>query len=581
MLVYGDAKRREPTKQAIARLRAMMAGLPSLGPGLDRHADLVACLIEAGELAQGVIDAEFHARGGRDARSAAADAAMRLATSLAAQVAASWESAFRDAGEPADLDLDALEGLVLPQSIELRQPEGFAFYALYPESYLEAARPLAGADWRVLGLRSIGATLAAAVAVGLRTARERPPPLTLRPGGHPYDRHLSLADDIAADPGASYAIVDEGPGRSGSSIAAAARHLEERGVRASAIHLFPGHANGPGPEASPAVQALWSRCPVHVTEFDAWALRGDKPWRRLDGWVADLVGPLTEPLRDLSCGAWRQLRPDSEAEWPPSHPWAERRKFLATGRGGRWHVKFAGLGRRGRETLDRARILAQAGFVPDPVGWRHGFLVERWREDTESLAGLPRQELIEGVGRYIGFRARHFPASPERGASLQTLLDMALCNAVEALGPEAALRFERSRGLDRLQARCRPVETDSRLHAWEWLWTEDGLLKTDALDHHAGHDLVGCQDVAWDAVGAAIEFALSRAEREALFLAIEREAGRRLDEDIVRFLTPCYLAFQLGSYVMAAAAAADQSESTRLGASVARYREALRRELGL
>jgi hypothetical protein len=386
MLVYGDATRREATREAIARLRAMMAALHRAAPGLERHAELVACLIEAGELAQGVIDAEFQARGGCDARSPAGDAAMRLATSLAAQVAASWDSAFQDAGCPADLDLDALAALPLPETIDVRQPEGFAFYALYPESYLAAGRRLSGSEWRVLGLRSIGTTLAAAVAAGIGTPRAGPPPLTLRPVGHPYDRRLSLADDITVDTGASYAVVDEGPGRSGSSIAAAARHLEERGVAACDIHLFPGHANGPGQEASPAVHHLWSRCPMHVVEFDEWALRGHEPWRRLDHWVADLVGPLTEPLRDLSCGAWRQLGWRSEAEWPPSHPWAERRKFLAATRDARWHVKFAGLGRHGRETLARARVLAAAGFVPEPAGWRHGF----WWSDGARRRGTSR-----------------------------------------------------------------------------------------------------------------------------------------------------------------------------------------------
>ena len=35
------------------------------------------------------------------------------------------------------------------------------------------------------------------------------------------------------------------------------------------------------------------------------------------------------------------------------------------------------------------------------------------------------------------------------------------------------------------------------------------LLKTDALDHSEGHDLIGCQDIAWDVVGAATELELS------------------------------------------------------------------------
>ena len=41
-------------------------------------------------------------------------------------------------------------------------------------------------------------------------------------------------------------------------------------------------------------------------------------------------------------------------------------------------------------------------------------------------------------------------------------------------------------------------------------------MKTDALDHAFGHDLVGCQDIAWDLAGAAVEFDLDTEERETL-----------------------------------------------------------------
>jgi hypothetical protein len=41
------------------------------------------------------------------------------------------------------------------------------------------------------------------------------------------------------------------------------------------------------------------------------------------------------------------------------------------------------------------------------------------------------------------------------------------------------------------------------------------LLKTDALDHHARHDLVGCQDVPWDIVGVTVELGLSQTDATA------------------------------------------------------------------
>jgi hypothetical protein len=42
----------------------------------------------------------------------------------------------------------------------------------------------------------------------------------------------------------------------------------------------------------------------------------------------------------------------------------------------------------------------------------------------------------------------------------------------------------------------------SRTHGEEATRDLDRLLKTDALDYHAGHDPIGCQDIAWDIAGA-------------------------------------------------------------------------------
>ena len=76
-----------------------------------------------------------------------------------------------------------------------------------------------------------------------------------------------------------------------------------------------------------------------------------------------------------------------------------------------------------------------------------------------------------------------------------------------------------------LERGLRRTETDNRLHVWEWLIRPDGrLLKTDALDHHAAHDLVGCQDVAWDVAGAVVELDLSPPEQDEL-CAIIRGSG--------------------------------------------------------
>src|SRR5207253_11092270 len=114
--------------------------------------------------------------------------------------------------------LDALAGEVRPERVEIRRPEGYAFYALYPEAYSAAASALDGVGpIKVVGIRSIGTGLAAMVAARLGGEL----PVTVRPVGDPFRRELSISAELAAalldDAHASFAIVDEGPGLSGSS----------------------------------------------------------------------------------------------------------------------------------------------------------------------------------------------------------------------------------------------------------------------------------------------------------------------------------------------------------------------------
>jgi hypothetical protein len=148
------------------------------------------------------------------------------------------------------------------------------------------------------------------------------------------------------------------------------------------------------------------------------------------------------------------------------------------------------------------------------LGFRHGFIVQRWHAEARPLEffGADRPRLLAQVGAYLAFRARHFPAASDRGAATGQLFEMLRVNAEEELGQVSVAAVEQWRPhLPRLQAQARRIETDNRLHLWEWLVLPDGsILKTDAVDHHAGHDLIGCQDVSWDIAGASSEFTLSQ-----------------------------------------------------------------------
>jgi hypothetical protein len=587
MLVWDDQVRIECPRAKLGRLWQTLRSLTGMPAGIERHAALVAALIEAGELAQGIADALF-ADCGCDARSESVAAATALLARLAASVRASWDSGFARLHLPPETEIRALAAAALPMTVDSKRAEGFALYSLYPESYLDAAARTslhAGPPIRVIGIRTIGAPLGALVAAALGAS----PPVTLRPvGERPHFRvavAAGLQAELLGDGSAAFAVVDEGPGLSGSSFGAVADFLEDRGAPPERIHFFASHRGPLAPCARPRHRRRWARVTPHVVELGDLLIRAPRrPEHRLDSWVADLVGEPQAPLEEVSGGGWRRLRYGREADWPATNPYLERRKFLLRTSEGTWLLKFAGLGAEGARKLERARALHAAGFTPEIRGYRHGFLVERWEGALPSLdrACDGRERSTAQVGRYLGFRARHFPAGPERGASLARLWQMARYNAALALGEKVARQLDRwSPMLARLACRVRRIETDNRTHAWEWLLAADGrLLKTDALDHHAAHDFVGCQDVAWDVAGATVELGLSPPERDRLCAVIEAETGRAVDPDLLALLAPCYLALQLGDFTLSTEIAADQpSEAHRLRAMAARYRERLRQEL--
>jgi hypothetical protein len=575
MLVYGDAERIETIGAKKAALLEALERLARLPPGLKRHEALVMAFIGASELAQGVADAEAEARG-CEAPSEAQRGCMDILVALARAVDESWRNDFRGAmAGPKEI---VLRGFADDDSIRTKRAEGYAFYALYPESYLEAARRSGlGPRTCVIGIRSIGIGLAALVAAALGAAA----PFSLRPVGHPFRREIragrELSAEIARDSGRPFAVVDEGPGLSGSSFGAVADWLEANGVAPDRIHFFPSHSGSLGPEASAAHRTRWEHAPRHFNGFDDLLL-SEASGHRLEAWIADLVGPLDAPLLDISGGAWRPLRYDSEHAWPGANTQQERRKFIARSGGACWLVKFAGLGDDGVRKLRMARRLHEVGLGPEPAGLCHGFLVERWIEDGRSLdrTTLDPPDLVYQVGAYLACRAKSL-RPPRGGATLPELRTMAVINIREALGEEAAHRAaDRLADAADLQTRVHRVWTDNRLHRHEWLVLEGGrLMKTDALDHGIAHDLVGCQDLAWDVAGAVIEFGLTTDEARALCARLKAE-GCSVDADVLDFLIPCYLAFQLGVCTMAAqAAGADDTHRLRNAA------EGYRRQLAL
>lgn len=555
MIVYSDRRQGADPRALLSALRAGLGG-----PAPDR----AALLIEAGRIEAGVADALCPEE----------DDEPPVAAALGA-VVLDLAHAARGGGQGRLAAAAARLGRVLlgplPARVELREPEGFAFYALYPETYAEAARRFleAGRPERatVLGLRSIGTTLSAVVAAELEARGVPVRRLTARPRGHPWDRRLRLSPGLGAALGAGgpVLIVDEGPGISGSSFAAAAEAASAAGVPDGRIHLFPSwDPDGSGLRSGRA-RAVWPRARRWCATFEEAFLDSG---RLAGAWGGGTV-------RDLSGGLWREVL-CPPGRWPAAQPQHERRKYLLARDGeGPLLLRFAGLGARGRRALARAERQAQAGVAPPVEGLRDGFLAHPFLKGRPAEG--PDAGVLGAIARYLGFLASTEGAV---GAPrFDDILRMTRANVAEGLGEAAAGLTGWMEGL-RAAVEARPaIAGDGRMLPQEWLRTERGVLKCDGIDHHDDHFWPGPQDLAWDLCGAAVEFGLDGAGREHLVAEVVARTGDRGLRRVLPFHEAAYLAWRLGYTSLAAETLAGSEDGRRMARDRDRYARLLRRAL--
>lgn len=425
-----------------------------------------------------------------------------------------------------------LARLRLPAELRLRRPEGYAFYALDPRAYADVAFALcSGArPVRVVGIRTIGTSLAAVVRASLTRRGLVASRTTVRPDGPVWDRRLRVEDaERAAGSsgafGAELLIVDEGPGLSGSTFLAVADALRLQGIGADRLRLLASHPFAPERLLAPDAARRYSEL--------TWAAA---PPRRLpDG------------AREQSGGAWR--RSLDLSEWPPSWPLQERVKYLdATGR--RLH-KFSGLGPYGEPVLARARLLADAGYGPEVAPGEPGFLAYAWLGGRPAHPDRDRPGALRRIAEYLAFRARELPAEARSQAELE---EMTALNLNEALGVEPPRAFE--------LVVERPVVPDGRLQPHEWIVTGDArLVKTDGDEHGDDHLYPGPTDLAWDIAGAVVEWDLDGKERAELCRALDAATGGNVARRLPSYEL-AYSAFRLGVCDFAARDTG-QDESTR------------------
>jgi hypothetical protein len=451
--------------------------------------------------------------------------------------------------------LDRAEAIYRGRAVVCMLPEGYAFYGLFPELYIQLgvalAEQLRGMPVIVVGIRSIGTSLSAAVQAGLGRAGIYAQRFTVRPTGDPFARVTTLTADQAAlcraahGRNAHFLIVDEGPGLSGSSIASAVWALEQLGVARPRMGIVCANRPEHLPMATAPTLSLWQ-------SVRWWSARDLEQAFWHAGLPALLSGDLhtgVRLVRDLSWGAWSDGRTLSGMEAPLPH--LERRKLLLEIDGREVMAKFVGFGEIGARKAKLYAMLSEDGFVPIYRGYGHGLLLADWVAGEGWLdANRPeRPILLSTAASYYARIFRHARA-PHAGLDLPDLTATTAAIAANWLGTsdlQALHQHAAMAGSAGVQA----LEGDQRPEPIEWLHANGRILKCDAADHFLDHTWARHLDICFDLAGFALEWSLSAGEMRHFLASYQEQSGDHLAQNRLPFFSALYAAHRLATFDLA------------------------------
>jgi hypothetical protein len=448
--------------------------------------------------------------------------------------------------------------IVTPHSISVSPPEGFTYYALHPLDFAKLATrvPAEPIPCAVIGIRSIGTTLSAMTAASLKATGRSVTRITVRPTGHPYSRITEFTpeqsrwinDCVSAS--AQFLIVDEGPGRSGSTFLSVAEALAQVGVRRETITILGSRQFDPESLCARDAAARWqdfryvSTTPSVNTRFEKCLYIGGGDWRK------------------YLCG-----EQEDEENWPESWTQMERLKFLSADR--QTFFKFEGMGPSGAEVCERAFTLAHAGFSPHVSNAGDGFLAYTMLNGRHLQQGDLNASLLERIARYCAFRVLNFGCESSQPDELRKMLEF---NIHQEFGLDL--------NLDDDELLClHPVLADGRMQPYEWIASDSNeVLKTDAISHGDNHFFPGPCDIAWDLAGTAIEWQLSPNALDFLLRKFRQLSGVNPFPGLRRYML-AYSVFRLGFCKMAMSTVSGSAEERRLQSAFLYYRSQAERLL--
>ena len=445
-----------------------------------------------------------------------------------------------------ELSLGA-RGINAPEQLTITAPEGFAYYSLHPLDFADLISTIEPSSRfaAVIGIRSIGTTLSAVVQAALRGAGVNAQRTTVRPTGHPYDRVTHFTPEqlrwiaVMQSHRADFFVVDEGPGMSGSSFLSVGDALLSAGVPRSRIAFL--CSRDPYPPSMTARNAAerWPAYRSYCTRSTRHLPRGAETY--------------------VAGGIWRAHVYDDPERWPASWLQMERLKFFSAG--GDHVYKFEGYGRFGKAVFDRSRLVAGAGFGPNPIRYEEGFGVYPRLHGRLLSKSDATPDVLQRVADYCAFRAR---AMRFNGAVNVDLASMLCFNVKQEFGIDLPARSSELRV-------AHAVIADGRMLPHKWIKSDGGLLKIDAAIHGDDHFFPGPTDIAWDLAGTIVEWELNLANCNLFVGLYCRASGDDVRDRLPSYLL-AYSIFRTAFCKMASASMEGSEEEARLVRDYYRYR---------
>lgn len=573
MVVYRNYKQTKKTSHQIAIIEKLVGMAMPTRP--DFYDIAISLMIECGELETGITD-YFCTE--KDIINPQIEVCRSISMEAGAVIFSLWsEGMFLiDRWLNIKNSLSILMQMQIPEEITVNVPEGFVFYGLYPEVYLEAAsrfiKEMKPEKSLVIGLRSIGTVLSALIGAHLQSAGCVVKTLTVRPRGHPFNRFLILDEKIRnmIKQSTGYVIIaDEGPGLSGSSIGGTLSAVKDLNVPNDRTVIFPSWLPSADRFISENARALWNDYKKYTGSFEnQWILNGR------------LERNLNKRLDcEISAGMWRSRFIPEASDYPPVHPHHERRKYLLVDNSEKmnscWIAKFVGLGKYGASNVSRAQKLAEMGFTPSVDQFSNGFAVMPFVEGKAVKASDLDESLIDFVKEYLLFIQKKMGASIQ--VSYDQMFEMIYTNVKEGLGEEWCRCLEKLSPQTSSLYEEAAVAIDGHMMPHDFLKTKNGFVKVDHIEHHSDQFFHGVQNICWDIAGFCVEFELDKRKREHFlknFISTDSFVYKRQ-----QFFNVAYLAFRLGYVSLAADSLKGEPDAERFEKLKKKYCTMLKNEL--